>query len=360
MKKIAPRQLYFFLATIAPVGKIILMPTQLVLQAKNDLLFPAALNFLLQAAVIFFVVLLAKNNRSLYELLSYTFGKIAAKILMTLFSLFLFYAALLPLLEQKLLVQSVCYDTLPSTVAFAPFFLFSAYLCSKPLASFGRAWDILAPFAIAGFFGILLFSVSEADFGALAPVGAAGAGGFARGFAYTMSWFFDSAIVLLLMGKLDCGKGTAWKSALFYLAGGAAVLLFLAVFYGVFSDIAVRQLFAFSKISKYFSGISVLGRVDYVFIFLLVLVMAFYGALPLKAGIDCLTQAYGRGEARLLNILLSVGVNAVMLLLTVLLNFNHTATSDAITKVLFWIFPAFTLLVPLLCLFLRRSPRETS
>ncbi len=50
MSKIAPRQLYFFFACIAPLGKLVLLPTQLAQYSANDLLFPAAINFLLQAA----------------------------------------------------------------------------------------------------------------------------------------------------------------------------------------------------------------------------------------------------------------------------------------------------------------------
>lgn len=358
MNKISSRQLYFFLAAVAPVGKLILMPTQLVYYAKNDLLFPCAVNFILQAGAVFLVMLLSRGNQTLYKLLENTFGKIAAKILITVFSLFLFYAAFMPLVEQRLFVQSVFYDTLPSTVAFAPFFLFSAYLCAKPLCSFGRTWDILAFFSIAGFLGIMIFSCGNADLGALAPVGAAGAGGFLRGSAFTMSWYFDAAILLLLMGKFEYKKGMAWKCALSYLAGAAAVLLFLAVFYGIFSDIAVRQLFAFSKISKYFSGITVLGRIDYIFIFSLALVMAFYCALPLQAGVDCLKQAYGRKDGKLLPAVASVVVNALMFALSVVLNYSFGPLNDAVTKTVFWLFPVFTLAVPALALLLRRSPRE--
>ena len=69
MNKISSRQLYFFLAAVAPVGKLILLPVTLAHYAANDLLFPAAINFFLQAGVIALVLLLAKNGLSLGELL---------------------------------------------------------------------------------------------------------------------------------------------------------------------------------------------------------------------------------------------------------------------------------------------------
>ena len=361
MPKINTRQLCFFLAAIAPVGKLILFPTQLVHFAKNDLLFPAAANFLLQAGIIFLILLLSRNNKTFYELLSYTFGKVAAKIIATVFSLFLFYAAILPIIEQKFFVHFAFYDTLPSIVAFLPFFLVSAYLCAKPLEHFGRIWDALAPVSIVAFIGLMVFSVGEADFNALAPVGAGGVNGFFSGTAYTMSWFYDSAILLLLMGKFEYKKGTAWKCTLCYLVGAAAILFFLSVFYGVFSDIAVRQIFAFAKISKYFAGISLLGRIDYLFIYAIALVMAFYCTLPLHAGIDCIVNAFKPrdGErSRLLAILLSVGVNLAFCILSLCVNYTFRSLNEAITQTVFWIFPLFALLIPLLALALRRSPRE--
>ncbi len=356
MNRISSRQLYFFLACVAPVGKLVVLPARLASCSGNDLLLPAAFHIALQTAVIFCVLLIAKRGKDLFGLLSGTFGRAAASVLVPLFSAFLLYAGILPVLEQQIFVQGVFYDTLPSLTAFTPFFLFSAYLCSKPLAGCGRTWDILGPIAAAGLAGIFVLSVANADFGAMLPAGASGAKGILGGTAYTFGWFYDSAVLLMLLGKFDYQKGMAWKGALFYLLGGAAVLFFLAVFYGIFEETAINQLFAFTKTSKYFSGITVLGRVDYLFIFALSLVMAFYVALPLQAGIDGVLQTFGR--RKYLPTLLAAGVNALFFVFTVLFDFRFVRVMDFITKTAFWVFPLFTVLIPLLCLPLGRNRRE--
>lgn len=353
MPKISERQLIFFLACVAPVGKIVIMPSSLVYYAKNDLLFSAAVNYALQTGAVFLVLLLSRRNASFYDLLENTFGKIAAKILISVFALFLFYAAFLPLFEQKLFVQSVFYDTLPSSLSFAAFFLFAAFLCFQPLVSFGRTWDILAPLSLVGFTGILVLSVGKADFGALLPVGASGAKGVFQGAAFSQCWFFDAALLLVLMGRFEYRKGLAWKGALAYAGGGLVVLFFLAVFYGIFSDIALRQLFAFAKISKYFSGITVLGRIDYIFIFTLALVMAFYCALPVQAGAECLKDAFGNN--RVFAGCLAVTVNLVLFLVSTFLDYSFLLTENLIRQTLFWIFPLFCILLPALALLLRRN-----
>lgn len=352
--KINERQILFFLACVAPVGKIVLLPSRLAETAGNDLLLPAAAHFLLQSLAVFCALLVAKKGESLYDLLSNTCGKVAAKVLCTLFSLFLLFAALLPLLEQKLFVQSVFYDTLPSLVAFSPFFAFSAYLCTKPLFSLGRVWDILAVLSILSLLGIFALSAQSADFGALAPVGASGTGMFFSALR-SWSWFFDGALLLPLAGKIEYRKGLAWKGAVCYLAGGAAVLAFLAMFYGIFQETAVNQLFAFTATAKYFPGVAMLGRIDYLFIFGLALVMAFYVAMPMHGAIECALQAYGR-EHHLASIL-SVCVSALFLVLILVFEYRFGDVLQAISFV-FPLFPLFGLAVPALCLLLRRK-RET-
>ncbi len=356
MNRISARQLFFFLACIAPVGKLVLMPAQLVHDVGNDLLFPAAINCLLQSGAVFCVLTLVRSQKSFYTLVAERAGRAAAKIILALLMLFLFYAAIMPILEQSLLVQNIFYDTLPSVLTFAPFFLFSLFLCAKPLSCRGRLWDLLGPLAIVAFVGVLAFSVGQADFGALLPAGISGVGSIFKGAARSLGWFCDSAILLVLLGKLEYRKGIALRGMLFYLLGGAAVLLFLAVFYGVFSDIALRQIFAFTKISKYFSGITVLGRIDFLFIYLLAFVMAFYCSLPLHACVECANLLFGDGKVK--TPLYSAAVNAVMFSLTVLLNLSFLRTGEVILYKLFWIFLLFCLLLPVLSVFLRRTPHE--
>ena len=350
MNKISERQIYFFLACIAPVAKLIVMPARLAGYCGNDLWLPALFQFAVQSLAVFCALLLAKRGKSLYDLLADRTGTIFAKIVVLLVGAFLLFAGILPLLEQKLFVQGVFYDTLPSILSFAPFFLFLAYLCSKPLASYGRVFDLLAPIALVGLAGVLLFSVGNADYGAILPVGASGARGLLKGTAYSFAWFYYSALLLMMLGKFDYKKGMAWKGAVCYLAGGAAVVFFLVVFYGIFGGTAVNQFFAFTKTSKYFSGFTVLGRVDYLFIFLLSLASSFYTALPVSGAIESIVQAFG--QKKYLPTLLSVFLAAGYFLLTYLLDFRFGDVMRAIAEQAFYLFPAFALLLPPLLLFL--------
>ncbi len=351
--KFSRRQIYFFLACIAPVGKLVVLPARLAGYCGNDLWLPALFQFAVQAGAVFCVLLLAKRGKSLYALLSDGLGRVCGTALTLLLGVFLLYAGFLPLLEQKLFVQGVFYDTLPSVLSFAPFFLFAAYLCGKPLASYGRVFDLLAPIAAVSFAGILLLSVGNADYAAVLPVGASGLRGLAKGGAFSFAWFFDSALLLMMLGKFDYRKGMAWKGALCYLAGGVAVVFFLVTFYGIFEGTALNQLFAFTKTSKYFSGFTVLGRADYLFIFLLSLVTAFYTALPLSAAVESAAEAFGR--KRSLTLSLAIVLSALCLLLVCLFDFRFGEVTDAIAERGSALFPLFTLLLPPLLLLTKKE-----
>ena len=349
--KIAPRQLLFLLACLTPLLKLILMPAQLAADTGNDLLLSALLLLAAESAAVFAAVLLAKRGLSLFALVERSLGRAAAAVACTLLALFFLFAAYIPLFEQKLMVQSVFYDTLPSDLLFAPFFLLSAYFCLKPIGCFGRIFDLLGPLAILSFFFLLLFSVGEADFSALAPVGVTGAGSILSAAVHAAAWAFDGALVLALLGRIEYRKGLAWKAALAHLAGGAAVLLFLAVFYGIFQDIAPVQFFAFAKTAKYFPAIRLLGRVDYLFIYALALAMVFASLLPMLSAAEMLKQTFGESKPRVL--LYSLLLNGAMAAVSSALVFAFPAAERFLTRTLFWLFPLFGMLLPALLLLLR-------
>lgn len=355
--KLSSRQILFFLTAIAPLGKMVLLPALLASVAKNDLLFPVLAQILVQAALVFCVLLLSRRERTLYQLIENTAGGVFAKIFIIIFSAFLLFASFLPIVEQKIMVRSIFYDTIPAYLVFTPFFLFSAYLACRPLSALGRMWDILAPLSVIGLAGILLLAAGSTDFGALAPVGATGVQGFVSGTALTCSWFYDAALLLPLIGRFRYTKGLAWKGALCYLAGGGVLLLFLAVFYGVFGEIAVIQSLGFARISGFFSAMTVLGRIDYVFIYALAFVMTFYVILPVQEAVGCISESFSSPKA--LAPLLSAGCNLALPAAIYGFHFRTSAIVSVMTKSLFWIFPVFTVAIPVLLLIVfGRHPHE--
>ena len=104
--------------------------------------------------------------------------------------------------------------------------------------------------------------------------------------SYTTPHFSDVILLLPLFLHYKPKKGDKAKIMTGYGIGAGFTLLFLAVFFGIYSSIAQREHYAFSKIAQYFPALSVLGRVDLIFIYLLSVVLLFYTCLPLQYTTD--------------------------------------------------------------------------
>ena len=356
MNKIKLRQICFLFAGMMPLTKMIVYPAMLAYQAKNDLLFAALGNFLLEGAVIALLMLLAsRTDCTFFDLLQNTFGKIAAKIIYGLFAAFFLFSAILPILEQKTFVLQVFYENVPSFLSFAPFFAVSFFASVKGFKSIGRAADLALPVTALSLAVILLLSVPQAEFSALLPIGGTGIRGIFSGSLYGLNWYTDCLYPLFFLGHFKYEKHAAGKVMLSYAAGSAVVLLFLAIFYGIFSDIALRQINTIAQISKYTTAYTTLGRIDLFFIFAAALPLVFYLCVPAQMCVHCIRKIAPSCNP----IFPAAIVNGAMLIAAIFLNYSFLEVQTLFTQKLWWVFALFCYAVPVLSLLLKRSKGDS-
>ena len=131
------------------------------------------------------------------------------------------------------------------------------------------------------------------------------------------------------------------------------MLLFLALFYGIFQDISPVQFFAFAKTAKYFPAVGILGRVDYLFIYALALAMIFSSLMPMLSAAELLKEAFGESKQKCL--LYSLLLNGAMIASSAALGFAFPAAERFLTRTLVWLFPLFSAALPLALLLLREG-----
>ena len=355
------RQLCFFLAFLMPVSKLLQTPSLLAYYADGDLLFPALCQQLLQGLMLAGLLLFCKRaKRSPFDFLAQTTSPIVARCAYGLLALFYAFFSLLPLLELERFAYTAFFDTAPGISAFAPFFVLSAYFCVKGLKSFARICDLCAPLFLISFFGLLFFAVGEADFSALTPLLKTPSASVGLGVLRSVIHFSDTALLIPLLGSYKYKQGDGKKVLLSYAVGAVFVLIFLAVFYGVFGVLAPLKPYAFDKIAVYFSGLKVIGRVDLLLVYLTSVLLLFYYCLPLQLCTHCFTRAVGLSSP----LFVSIGLNLLLFLLTVFFNRFYGALYSFITTTVGWVFPVFAYLLPLLLLALtylkRRNARENA
>lgn len=353
--RISVRQICFIMLSYTVVTKLLLYPTSLSFLSGRDLIFSALLDFAVQAVIIWAVsYLCSRTDKTFFQLLENAFGNIAARIIYGLFALFFMLATIIPLLEQKLYVHAIFYDTVPSLSVFLPFFIFSVYSASKNFENVGRSADICLPLFILSLAFIFAMSVSEVEWDTFLPVLKTPAKDVLGASLSTVFRFIEPCYLLMFMGRFKYKKGDAAKITLSYIGGALIVMFFLAVFYGMYGDIAASRQFAVSKVSLFFSAIDMIGRVDLIALYILEIVMLFAVVLNINLAVHCFSECTGYGNTAVL----SLAVNAVLLVLTVLLNNMFNDVFVLFSDWLWIVFAIFANAVPLLAWALPRRERR--
>lgn len=344
--RITARQLCFMLAFFLPANKLILLPSVLARDAGNDLLLSALLVFLLQGAAVFALLwLMTKTDATLFELIERKFGAWAARIFYFLLAVYFAFSAVLPVTEHRLYIQNTMYDTLPTILIFVPFFFFSTYAAAKGLQCAGRAADVGMPLFLISLPVLLFMAIASADFTELLPFGFTPFPDVLHGSAHILSWCSDAAWLLIFLGNVRVERHFLAKTASSYAFGTLVVLFFLAVFYGIFSTVAMNEAFAIVKIARYYNALKTLGRIDYLFIYIFSLVQLFALVLPVQLSAHALGKAFNADMPPLF----SVVVNAALLLVVLLSAKAFPSLERAVNEYLFPVFLVFADLLPLLC-----------
>ena len=348
MKELCTRQVCFIMAAYAAVNKLLMMPALLSYYASRDLIFPALALYILQTAVVWAVAFAcSKTQKTVFRLVGDAFGGVAAKALMWLLGAFFLLAALMPMLEQKLFVQSIFYDTIPALITFLPFFVFSLYAASKGLNNAGRLADISLPVFVFAMFAVFVLSFGEVNAQWLLPMLKTPPSALLNGARFALYHFTDGAVMLMLMGRFTYKKGDCTKITLSYAAGALVVLAFLFVFYGVYSVLAPNVHFAVSKVCIFFSALSMVGRADLVAVYALELCMLFSLVFYMQLSARRVRQAVFKAEPSPAGrAVVSLALNAVMLALVIALNNNYFSVQQFFGRALWAVFAAVSFLLP--------------
>lgn len=351
-EKISVRQICFILIAYNAATKMLLYPTASASAVGNALVFTALFNLVLQTVIIWAVSFLSsRTDKSFFQLLENSFGKIAARVIYVFFALYFLMSAIMPISEQQLFVHDSFYDTIPSLTVFLPFFIFSVYAGVKTFTNVGRCADMMLPVFVVTAASFLIMSVGQADFTNLLPVLRQPFGKVAGYSLSSLFRFSESAFLLMFMGYYKYKKGDAAKLTISYALGGLVVIAIMASFYSLYGALTPTRSFALSNISVFFPVIGFVGRVDLFFIYAFDLVALFATVLHIQMCVHCLSFTFNNK----MRILYSLCVNAALLAVIIFTNNNYTGLHKFIG---YWMWiPAllFAYLIPILAWALRRK-----
>lgn len=352
------RQIALFAAFVLPVYKLLELPSILSRFTGGDLLLPALLQYLFQTGILLALLFVVSRSKTpLFERLESKLGKWTA-VLYLIYALYFLFAAVLPLLDLDKFVYAAFYDTSPTFFSFIFFFVISAYVCARGIKTLGRIADLSLFLFLFPFVSLLVMSLVEADASNLLPIFQQRFERTVSAFTYTAPHFSDAILLLPLLGNLRYKKGDSKKIACGYSIGGILTLVFLGVFYGVYSTIAAREHYAFAKIAQYFPALTVIGRIDLLLVYLLCIVLFVYTATPLHYATDLTVRTLG-GKRR---VWFATAFNLAALLFVLFCNQHYNAIYALFGQYLFpvfWVFADFLPLALLLFAVKKKRPEDS-
>ena len=353
-KQISARQIAFAAAFLLPAAKFLEAPSILSKHAGGDLLLPAIVHFLLQTLVILAVLYAASQSKTpLIHHLKSVAGK-AVYPVYALYALYFLFSAILPLLDAEKFVYAAYFDTAPTLFSFGVFFLFSAFVCTKGIKAIGRCADLCLFLFLIPFLALSFMAFSQTDFSRLLPLFGTRLAKSASAFTHSTPHFSDGVLLLPLIANLEYKEKDGAKIVAGYGFGALLTLFFLAVFYALFGSLAGREHYAFIKIGQYFPALSVVGRIDLVFVYFLSVVLLFYTCLPLQYTTQAVCTILKTERKTLVSALLNLALLVFVLFFNRHYNTIYNLISGKLTPV-FWLFAN---IFPVLVLFLPKQPKS--
>lgn len=292
-KFLKSRQICFFLIAFLPITKIFSLPSIVAGFANEDMWISVLITLTIDFLTLIPITIACKNAKTnFFEILQNNFGKFASKLILVLYFIYFTLKAIMPINEQKDYVDYTLYTLRPTLAYFIPFFLLAFYLCFKRINVLGRLSDILWIATTNGLITLFALSITNADFSAILPIGANGFSNILKGSYATLNWFGDAVFILFFIGEFKFEKNSFIKILLSFIVGAILVLLFMIIFYSIFTSIAHRQKFALTEISKYTTVISNLGRFDYIGIIMILFSNIFALCLPIFFNSKILNQLF--------------------------------------------------------------------
>lgn len=293
-KSLNVNQICAFLLAVIPLTKLITAPAVFAGYCNEQLWQPLVILALFDILLIFIFVFTIKkhNNRTFFDILSDSYSPNFAKTVFFIYAIFFICKSIIPLIEQKELIENAFYETLPQVPAFFPLFLVIFYICLRGLKTFGRLSQACLFISLSGILLILFLSFSTAEFKYILPLHKLPTKSVAICSLNALSWFNDAIYLFFFMGHFEQEKKQNLKIFLSYVSAFFILLVYFIIFYCIFTFIAPTQKIALNSMSIFGVTLVNVGRFDYIALFLLSMSSIVAVSTPLVLATHCFKKVF--------------------------------------------------------------------
>lgn len=353
---ITKKQICLLFMTVIPSTKLLILPTVYAHYAAQDAWLAGAINLILDAMLL--VVLLAVikkfNGKTFFEVLELSLGKWVARAVYMLYAVYFAISAVLPVFEHKMFIEITLYETAPSVLTFLPFFLISFYFSLKGINATARTGEILFFLTASAFLLITFLSLGSARPYYLRPMLKNPVFRTLKASYSGLLWHGQPLMLLFFAGRIKTEKRFSLSVITSFAAAAFICVFMYALFTCIYGDIAVRQIYALTKMTKYAIALSNVGRFDYVATLLVTAGATLTLSLPFVLAVDCFTQAIGRDK----RLVPALALNLSALVLVAIYHMRFRTVMDLFEKFFIPAMIALVYILPTCTLLLRRTSQN--
>lgn len=236
-------------------------------------------------------VVLLFPNKTLYEFLSESIGKVPAKIMMLFYAFFYLFKAIIPYKGINDLFGNVLFEELSWSIFSILLLITLFFMVSKGLKGIARIGEIFFWGIAVGVIGSILISIPLMDVTRMMPFMENGFLNFSTTAIKYNTWFGDFILLFLMMGKISKTIKLRWVF-IWYAICGVIVILMYTIFYSLYENLAIYQNEGLEAITQ-FSSLSLdIGRIDKVFVLLSFVSTIIAMALYLFFSASCMSNVF--------------------------------------------------------------------
>lgn len=216
-----------------------------------------------------FFLITAKRNpdKTIYDILSETLGKVVSRIVVVLFSSFFVLKAILIISEIKMFFSVTMYAEIGWAIMIIPLLVLLASFAIRSLRAMGRTAEIILPIVLISTLVLTGLLIGDMQGDNLMPVLENGFAPVAKGLITFPVWFGDITFLLIFLGNVKLGKGFVLATMISKLFASLLVMFFSTMLFATYAnmDTLIDYGNNVSNMTQFSLGAHDYGRFDLLF-----------------------------------------------------------------------------------------------
>ncbi len=350
--KVSTNQISLILLVASISLKALLLPSSIANYAGNAVYISMLFGFFFEFLTLLCVIRILKEypDKNFLEVLKICYGKVFAVIISCLYIIYFGIKSVFILSEARLFFISTLYEEFSWLLFSIPIFFVVIYIITKNVKVLGRLYEMFFLLIFGALIISLVTGIGVANPTQLLPFAENGFYKILYGYGKNIFMFGDITILLAFCGKIKIEKDFSFKLKRNYIISSVVMILFVTVYYCIYSNISDVLRFAISSIMQFSPRIPNMGRLDWFIICVWCLVLILNFVLSLWIQKTVVKESLNiKNHNTLISVITAVIIFSVTFFIYFNLEYLFDFVQDDIVVVFFalfqHLFPIFTFLV---------------